>query len=101
MASNSSGKEYYCKVSAEFGRVMPDGTLKVKNPSGSTWLDLDYGEAVTFQTLVLRPMVSELRDDSLELGILKAVDDGTMDKEMGDKLLVIIGKQAPKTKTSR
>jgi len=96
--SSSTGKKYYCSVSAEFGRVLDDGTHVLKNPTGSEWLDLEYGEAVAFQTLVLRPMVNELLGDSLEMGVHKAVAEGTMTKEVGEVLLLALGKEAAKTK---
>lgn len=94
----ADGKKYYCKVGAEFGRVMDDGTLVPKNPTGSTWLDLEYGEAVAFQTMVLRPMVGELLDDSLEMGIMKAVEQGDMDKDLGETLRTVINKGETKRK---
>lgn len=85
-------KKYYCKVSAEFGRIMDDGSQVAKNPVSSTWTDLDYGEAVAFQTMVLRPMVGELLDDSLEMGIMKAMQEGGMSKDVGNTLLAAIAK---------
>lgn len=85
-------KQYYCQVTAEFGRII-DGKKVPKNPTTATWLDLKYGEAVAFQTMVIRPMVQELVEDSLEMGIIKAVEEGSMTKEMGDTLREVIGKE--------
>ena len=85
-------KRYYCKVSAEFGRIV-NGEKVPKNPVESVWLDLTYGEAVAFQAMVLKPMVDDMTSDSLELGIRKAVLEGTMDKGTAAELLNAIGKQ--------
>ena len=91
--STSEGKHYYCSISAEFGRVMPDGTKVPKNPTGSTWLDLEYGEAVAFQAMVLAPAVKSITKDSLCMGIKKAEADGAINAQTAQMLLEAVAKE--------
>ena len=91
--SSSEGKQYYCSIKAEFGRIMPDGSRVPKNPTGSTWLDLDYGEAVAFQSLVLAPAVKTITKDSLTMGVKKAQADGAINDQTAAMLLNAINNE--------
>ena len=89
----ADGKKYYLKVSVEFGKHGENGELLQENPSGTSWLNLGYGEAVTFEALVLSPMIDGLKANSLKMGVKRAVAQGDMTEQEADVLYATIDKQ--------
>jgi len=98
MASSSAGKKYFLRLTTEFGRELEGGDKPVKQTSTVEWDALDYDEVMTLQVLVFNPMVAELASDSFELGVRKAMAEGTMDDQTAQTLLTALGKVAAKTK---
>ena len=98
MTNSAAGKKYFLRLTTEFGRQLEDGSKPVKQTSTVEWDALDYDEVMTLQVLVFNPMVSELASDSFELGVRKAMAEGTMDDQTGQTLLNALGKETAKAK---
>ena len=65
-------KQYYTKVSFEFGVDNGDGTFEVKNTGEFAHSSMDYPNAVMLQDKAILPGWKEMMDGAMSLGKLKA-----------------------------
>ena len=62
-------KQYYVKVSFEFG-TDDGGVLTPKNTGGATWTSMPYDNAVGLEAYAVIPSLNDMNTKAGELGLL-------------------------------
>jgi len=64
-------KQYYVKVSFEFGVDNGDGTFSMKNKGGAEWVSMQDVDAVGLQNYAVIPALNMMAEKAGELGMNK------------------------------
>ena len=65
-------KQYYIKVTYEFGVDNEDGTFTKKNDGEMTWLSMDYNNVTLFNYYAIAPNLNNIIIAGAESGLMRS-----------------------------
>jgi hypothetical protein len=66
----AESKQYYVKVSFEYGVDNGDGTFTMKNDGGVSWVSMHHDNAVGLENYAVIPALNMMNTKAGELGLL-------------------------------